>query len=154
VKQAKQEKSNSKHHSLAVGDTVFIQRPPGHLQEDIGVSRRLLPRADERLCQIHKIHKFISAQTVLLEDPDTGSTYIGIAQPVSIARVIPFNMGNLESPVDSTQRLFLQIRVGDEWGTAAITRQSATCAVRSRYGDGTERLTHLETEEYQWTGQP
>ena len=91
-----------------------------------------------------------SAQTVLLEDPDTGSTDIGIAQPVSIARVIPFDMGNLESPVDSIQRLFLQIRVGNEWGKAEVIRQTATGAVRLRCSDGTARLTHFE--RYMGTG--
>ena len=115
------------------------------------MSRRLLPRADKRLFEINK---FISAQTVLLEDPDTGSTELGIAQPVSVARLIPFNMGDLEAPVDGSQRLFLEIRVGDVWEKAEIIRQTATGAVRLRYSNGTERVQHLECEEYHWIVQP
>ena len=151
VKQARAEKSADKHHTLQIGDTVFVQRPPGHLQEDTGVSRRLLPRADKRL---FKIHKFVSAQAVLLEDPDTGSTDIGIAQPVTIARLIPFSMGDFEAPVDGSQRLFLEIRNGNSWEKAEVVRQNASGAVRLRHEDGSERVRHLEAEEYHWIDQP
>ncbi len=111
----------------------------------------MLPRADKRL---FKIHKIVSAQAVLLEDPDTGSTDIGIAQPVTIARFIPFSMGDFEAPVDGSQRLFLEIRNGNSWEKAEVVRQNASGAVRLRHEDGSERVRHLEAEEYHWIDQP
>ena len=124
-----------------------MRRVPAALQKDTTVSRRLLPKADPRLFTIHKM---VSPQACVIADPDTGSTELGFAQPVAVSRLIPFDLHELQAPIESDTPLVLEILEGTTWTKAEITKQNATGAVKLKFEDGSEKLVHLEREEYRW----
>ena len=71
---AKAEREGVPRALVKVGDMVFLRRPPAALmpEESSGrVSRRLLPKASPHL---YRVHKLVSAQAVILEEPETRST--------------------------------------------------------------------------------
>ena len=153
-KHAKAEREGVPQVPLRVGDMVFLKRPPAALVpgDTIGtVSRRLLPKASP---QLYRVHKVVSAQAVILEDPDTFSTNLGFAQPVSIRRLVPFDMQDLEAPVGDQQELGLELWNGSSWRRGCVVRQNATGTVRIRWeDDGSETQHKLENEEYRWIEQ-
>ena len=79
----------------------------------------------------------------------TGSTDLGFGQPVSASRLIPFEIGNLESPIDNGE-LHLEILRGSTWMKAQLVQQNATGAVRLVFPDKREEVVDLATEEYRW----
>ena len=87
-----------------------------------------------------------------MADPDTGSTEFEFGQPVSTERLIPFDVADLEEPIDD-QDLNLEIRrgLGDgEWMKARISKQTATGMIKLVYEDGREEIVDLAEEEYRW----
>ena len=87
---ARAERGGEPEVPVKVGDMVFAERVPPQLQRgDEVVSGRLLPKAGS---QPYRVQKLVSAQAVVLEHPDTHSTELGFAQPVSISRLILFDM--------------------------------------------------------------
>ena len=95
-KHAKAERDGAPEIPVKVGDMVFIARPLPGLQDGEKVSKRLLPKASPVL---YRVQKLVAAQAVILENPDTQSTDLGFAQPVSVSRLVPFDMQELEAPV-------------------------------------------------------
>ena len=135
---------------IQAGEFVFIKRPPAQLQPDGATgstSRRLLPRAGTRVFRVRRV---VSPQNVILEDPDTEETDIGIAQPVHIERLVKYDLCALQQPLDSERPLRIEIRRDNEWYTATLIAQSATGAVTLRFSDGAETQVHLQSEEYRW----
>ena len=106
-KHAKAERDGVPQVPAKVGDMVFLRRPPPELQRG-EVSKRFLPKANP---QFYRVQKLVSAQAVILEDPDTHSTDLGFAQPIAISRLILFDMQDLEAPVSTQQDLSLEL-----WG--------------------------------------
>ena len=92
------------------GEFVFVRRPPAQLQPEGAAgttSRRLLPRAGTRVFRIRRV---ISPQNGILEDPDTESTDIGIAQPVHIERLVKYELCALEQQLEADKPVRLEIR--------------------------------------------
>ena len=148
ARHSKNERDGELGTSLEVGDKVFLQRPPSGDKEK--VSRRLQPRYYTQLFEIAKV---LSPATVVLCDPNSKSTQLGFGQPVSVTRLVPYDLLSLEQPVDGTERLHLLIRTRDgSMAKAEVTHQSATGAVRLRMEDGTDKIVELQNEEYQWLG--
>ena len=151
VRQSRAEKEAKPGHIFNVGDKVFLKRPPAALQPSARstTSKRLLSRADT---QLYEIAKVISPQTVVLRHPDTKSTQLGFGQPVSTARLIPYDLPFLESPIDAHQPLRLEVLCQGSWKAGRIVAQSATGAVRIVYDDEptSEHMINLECEEYRW----
>ena len=148
VRQNQAEKKAKPGHVFSVVDQVFLKRPPTASQSS-SVSQRLLPRADP---QLYEIAKVISPQTVVLRHPDTGSTQLGFGQPVSTARLIPFDLPYLEAPIDPTRPLRLEVQRDGEWHPGRLVAQSATGAVRIVFDNDPrqDHIVNLEKEEYRW----
>ena len=125
---------------------VFLRRPPPELQRG-EVSKRFLPKANP---QLYRVQKLVSAQAVILEDPDTHSTDLGFAQPIAISRLILFDMQDLEAPVSPQQDLSLELWDGKEWRSGRVIQQNATGSVRTRWDSGDETLHRLENDENRW----
>ena len=151
AKQSRAERTAEPSHIFQVGDMVFLKRPPAALQSKRGgratVSQRLLPNADP---QLYEIAKVISPQTVVLRHPDTKETALGFGNPVSTARLIPFDLPYLETPMDNGTPLYLEIYRQGQWIAGRIVSQSATGAVRVEYDDKSEETVQLDREEYRW----
>ena len=150
IEAARHSGAKSSSEVIAVGDYVFVERPPLLFRnaEQEGASRRLLPRADPNLYRVVKVFD----STVVVCDPDTGNTELGFAQPVHISRLRPFELCELESPLDTAPPR-LRIRKQDgSWISGAVITQSATGSVRVRFDNRTERVIDLSREEYQWLG--
>ena len=145
-KHAKAERDGVPQVPAKVGDMVFLRRPPPELQRG-EVSKRFLPKANP---QLYRVQKLVSAQAVILEDPDTHSTDLGFAQPIAISRLILFDMQDLEAPVSTQQDLSLELWDGKEWRSGRVIQQNATGSVRIRWDSGDETLHRLENEEYRW----
>ena len=82
----------------------------------------------------------------------TGSTELGFAQPVHIARCVPFDLGALREPLPGP-RPVLEIRTSaaGDWKRAVIQSQLATGAVELCFDDdGSTVVTDLGNEEYRW----
>jgi len=96
----KAQKEEGKHVSdwlPKVGDIVLLRRPPPAVQalqgHKIGeVSSRLTPLADTRPM---RIVKQVGPKAYVLGHPDTGNEELGFQQPVSLSRLIPFEMAQL-----------------------------------------------------------
>ena len=139
-----------------VGDYVFVRMPPVTLQAQAQkasgssdqISKRLLPRAAPVLYQVHKI---VSPTTVVLKDPDTGSTELNFPQPLHIDRLIKYDLQSLESAIDSGP---LKLRAYDKNGTGfkgEVTSQTATGLVKIKWEGSSEPVLHdLSTMEYEW----
>jgi hypothetical protein len=138
--------------TVKVGDHVFLRRPPAPFGEGAAtssVSARLRPKADPRL---YAVQKLLGPQTVVLADPDTGSTDIGLTQPVHVSRLIPYNLCDLEASIESDRRPRLELLgPNGEVTKMILLAQSATGAVRAyRESDGQEELLDLSCLEYRW----
>eukprot|EP00959_Pyramimonas_sp_CCMP1952_P203681 4259427-Pyramimonas_sp.AAC.1 len=72
----------------------------------------------------------VSPQTAILCKPDTRETQLGFSQPVSTARLVPFDLMDLEQPVDSDRELCIELFTGGQWKPARVVAQSATGALR------------------------
>ena len=149
VRLARAERSAGPSAALKVGDKVFLRMPPEKLGDE-GVSRRLRPRARPQLLEVDK---FVSAQAVVLKDPDTHSRELGFAQPVAVSRLIKHDMHELEEPV-SRGPLRLELRRGSQWVPAKVVQQNATGAVVLEMEDGSDQprmaTCRLDDEEYRW----
>ena len=145
VRQGKAEARANASYVVAVGDKVFLQRPLlGALQS---TSKRLSSRAYSTLYEVKKV---VSPHAVILMNPDTGETDLGFGQPVSITRLIPYDLPSLERPVNADEPLKLEILHDGVFRPAQLVAQSATGAVRLRFHDGDELVTNLDQEEYRW----
>jgi hypothetical protein len=91
--------ASKSHHVLDVGDFVMLKRPPAQLRPQDSsqspVSARLLPR---------RAGPFVVAErkggsSYILADVNTGSTDLGIVQPVPIDQLITFNLPPFEHPL-------------------------------------------------------
>jgi hypothetical protein len=145
---AKHSGLKSSSEVISVGDYVFIERPPLLFRqgEQEGASRRLLPKADPTLYRVVKVFD----STVVVCDPTTGSTELGFAQPVHISRLRPFELCELESPVDMVPpKIRIRSRDG-QWKHGVVETQSSTGTVRIKFSDNSERVIDLSAEEYQW----
>ena len=148
ARQAKAERTMKSAHVFKVGDKVFLRRPPAALRTHEDVSSRLLPRADP---QLYEVFKGLSPQSVVLCHPDTRETQLGFAQPITTARLIPFDLPLLEEPIDESRPLHIEILRDGQWHAAKLMSQSCTGAVRLLMeADGTEAVVNLEEEEYRF----
>ncbi len=114
-------------------------------------SRRLVPKCSPTL---YRVYKVVSAQAVILADPDTGSTNLGFAQPIAVSRLVPFDLMDLEAPI-SVNPSKIEILLDQTWVKAQIVAQNATGAVRLRLddpaaGQENELVVHLERHEYRY----
>ena len=143
--------------AIGVGSYVFLRRPPtiqaktdGEDDEErVNVSRRLLPRAHAHLYMVKKV---LSDQVVVLCDPHTHSEDLGFAQPVHMARLIPFTLCGLEGalPERSAPRLEIVSRDGSSHA-GTLVAQTATGLVRVQWDAGGEtELLDLGGLEYRW----
>ena len=96
--------------------------------------------------------KLVGPATAVLENPDTGNSDLGFAQPVAVERLVPFDLQQLEEPLAGRQpTLEIRTGAGDAWRAATIVAQLATGAVRLRFADEEEAIVDLANEEYRWT---
>ena len=150
VRKHKGEREAESDCQLKAGDHVFLRRPPAAVRAQIGtpglVSDRLVPKAAVR---IYEVVRMTSPQTCLLCDPDARSQDLGFAQPVHISRLIPYTLCALEAPVHADKRLWLEMRIQDEWHRGEIVAQQAAGLVRIKFADG-EVLKDLSLEEHRW----
>jgi len=138
--------------TIKPGDHVFVRRPPATLGQgtaESSVSSRLKPKADPRLFVVQRM---LGPQTAVLADPDTGSTDIGIGQPVHVSRLIPYTLCELESTIESDRRPRLEVLGPNGEGTRMVLlSQSSTGRVRAyREDNGQEDLLDLTNLEYRW----
>ncbi len=145
-----------------VGDVVLLRRPPPAVQAQQGqavgeVSWRLTPLADTRP---FRVHKQVGPKAYVLACPDTGSTELGFQQPVSLSRLIPFDMAGLETPVNADEELWIDIRSNKTgrdaiWLVRQIVGQQATGNVRLQSLDRqTTEVVDLASYEWRWRNPP
>ena len=149
TKSARAERKAGLHQSVEVGDKVFLQKPPSSLAPgQSGASRRLQSKLYD---QLFEVKKKLSATTVVLQDPDTGSTELGFGQPVNVQRLVPYDLRNLEAPVAGGP-LHLEVRTDSGWERAELTHQSATGTVLLDFASrpALSGYYNLEAEEYRW----
>ncbi len=141
---------------------MLLRRPPPAVQalqgHKIGeVSSRLTPLADTRPM---RIVKQVGPKAYVLGHPDTGNEELGFQQPVSLSRLIPFEMAQLETPVNATEELWIDIKsnkVGRDatWLVRRIIGQQASGNVRLQSAD--TKLTEvvdLASYEWRWRNPP
>ena len=158
-KRMKERASDPPPERLQPGDHVFLRLPPRAFVDRKGgveasssqqpVSARLLPYADPRLFRVSSVAR--NGQ-VHLENM-SGESDLGFAQPVHASRLIPFELGQLESPVDP--EAVLEIEILDRSGRALkgrVTHQTSTGLVRVEFpgSPGKDGLYDLACEEYRW----
>ena len=145
-----------------VGDMVLVRRPPPAVLASQGqkagtVSARLIPLADTRP---FRVMKQVGPTAYVLQDPDTGSSELGFQQPVSLSRLIPFDMAALESPSNPDQELWVDVKSNKpgrdaQWLVRRIAGQSATGKVRLTSQDGSvTEMVDLASFEWRWRAVP
>ena len=151
----------------SVGDFVLLRRPPsaavalrqsgvddtGGPANSSSVSARLQPLTDRRLFRVKKL---VGSKSYILEDPDTGCSEFNFAQPVALERLVPFEATQLETPVNNSEDLWIDIKSNkqgrhDRWLLRQIIGQTATGAVRLRsHGGEHEEVVELADYEWRW----
>ncbi len=101
-----------------------------------------------------KVHKRIGFKSYILADVDTGNTELSFQQPVALSQLVPFEMSQLESPIDGVRPLWIDIKSNvdgksDRWMCRQIVAQQATGAVRLRSVDG-QNEEMIDLADYQW----
>ena len=132
-----------------LGDTVFLRKPPTGAGDVPGISRKIQPLTDTRLFLVEKA---IGPSTYILADPDTGSTELGFPQPVGLERLVPYDLCELETPINEKEPLYIEIH-DTRYGVKQyrIAAQSTTGRVRLR-DDRTdqEHTADLATLDWRW----
>ena len=96
----------------------------------------------------------------MLSDPDTNSSDLGFQQPVSLSRLIPFELAELETPVNPEAELWIDVKSNKAgrdatWLVRQIAGQSATGKVRLVSQDGaTTEMVDLASFEWRWRAPP
>ncbi len=155
---ARNERQSKVSFQPDVGDIALLRRPPtmllrrdGDSGEKSHVSARLqLLTASKPF----KVKKKVGSKSYILADVDTGSSELGFAQPVALERLVPFEMAQLEAPLNAAEELWIDIKSNitgraDRWLIRQIIGQSATGLVRVR------SINHKEEEmidlaDYEW----
>jgi len=152
------EKANTSSWLPQVGDFVLLKKPPlaaSRTQET--VSRKLQPKTDTK---VYKVRKVVGSKSFVLEDPDTKSTEFAFSQPVALERLVPFDMADLEEPLNPTEELWLDIKSNqpgreEKWYTRKIAAQFASGAVRLTSIDGKlSEVIELADYEWRWRNKP
>ena len=111
---------------LEVGDHVLLRKPPAQIKIEHGfgkdepVSSKLMPLVS---AQVFEVYKVTGARHVVLCDPDTRETDLGFAQPVSIDRLVRYELCNLEVPIDADYPVVIELitEPGGAWRRGTIT---------------------------------
>ena len=131
-----------------VGDTVFLRRPPTGAGDVQGVSRKLLSLCYNRLFRVKKV---LGPSTYFLVDADTGDDQLGFPQPVALDRLVPYDLCEMETPIDDKEPLRIEIVPEHGGGTHRIVSQSATGKVRTRNeANGEEQTVDLARLDWRW----
>ena len=131
-----------------VGDTVFLRRAPTGAGDVPGISRKLLPLCDTRL---YRVRKVVGPSTFFLADADTGSTELGFPQPVALDRLVPYDLCEMEMPIDEKEPLRIEVDREHGGGTYRIVSQSSTGKVRLRdETSGEEHTADLARLDWRW----
>jgi len=148
------------------GDIVLLRRPPqaaasSHGKPDgeaaVHVSARLQPLTAPKP---YKVKKVVGSKSYILEDVDTGSTELSFSQPVALARLVPFDLCQLEAPINDDEELWIDIKSNqpgrtDRWLARRIVAQQSTGAVRLVSADGQqEEIIDLADYEWRWRALP
>ena len=134
--------------SLEVGQIVLVKRPPEGAKKDKR-SRNLQLLTFEKPLQV----KTVKGSTFELCDPLTGSTEIGIGQPVHISRLVPIDLADVETPLRGPE---VTLKIVDRNGVQTSGRLEAQAADgRVMFQPGETRhtfgKTHFEkTAPAQW----
>lgn len=131
-----------------VGDTVFLRRPPTGAGDVKGTSRKLLPLCDTRL---YRVAKVVGPSTYFLADADTGSSDLGFPQPVALDRLVPYDLCEMETPINEKEQLWIEVDSKRGVETFRIIAQSATGRVRLRdETSGEEHTADLAKLDWRW----
>jgi len=161
-KKLKEEGRNTSDWLPQIGDIVLLKRPPPAVQAQQGhkvgeVSARLTPLADVRPL---RVLKQVGPKAYILCNPDTSATDLGFQQPVSLSRLIPFDMAALETPTNADEELWIDVKsnkVGraNDWLVRQIVGQQATGCVRLQSQDGSQtEVVDLASFEWRWRSPP
>ena len=167
-KRSKGERELTSEWLPGVGDTVLLRKPPaeavraaqdtgGGIADRVRVSSRLQPLTDQRPFVVKKI---VGSKSYILADADSGSTELGFSQPVALSRLVPFDLCQLETPVNPDDELWIDIKSNlpgraDRWLCRRISGQQATGAVRLTSADGAhEEVVDLADYEWRWRALP
>ena len=161
-KKLKEEGKDTSNWLPQIGDIVLLKRPPPAVQAQQGhrvgeVSARLTPLADVRPL---RVLKQVGPKAYILCNPDTSATDLGFQQPVSLSRLIPFDMAALETPTNAGEELWIDIKsnkVGraNDWLVRQIIGQLATGNVRLQSQDGSQtEIVDLASFEWRWRTPP
>ena len=52
----------------------------------------------------------VGSKSYILADLDTGSTELSFSQPVSLDRLVPFDPGQIEEPLNASEELWIDIK--------------------------------------------
>ena len=101
--------------------------------------------------RLYRVRKVVGPSTYYLADADTGSTELGFPQPVALDRLVPFDLCELEVPIDDKEPLRVEVDRDHGGGTYRIVSQSATGKVRLRdEATGEEQTADLAKLDWRW----
>ena len=67
-------------------------------------------------------YKLVGARDCILCDVDARSTEFSFAQPVSLDRLVPFDLAVMDAPLSVADRVHVEVKQGalDEWRAAEV----------------------------------